>query len=107
MANRRLTPRSRLPAGVVTMELVGFDDGPIDVGDERVVAPVRPQLGVGGVGEPGAAHDEPDGHHGDIAPNNSTERRLIIRPRRDLTACRQLPVGPVGRLRPQADERHY
>ena len=31
-----------------------------DVGDEGVVAPVRPQLGLGGVGEPGAAHDETD-----------------------------------------------
>jgi hypothetical protein len=42
------------------VELVGFGGGQLDVGDEGVVPPVRPQLRLDGVGEPGAAHDEAD-----------------------------------------------
>ena len=53
--------------GVVTMELVGLDDGGVEAGDERVVAPVRPQLRLGAIGEPGAAHDEPDAPLGSFA----------------------------------------
>ena len=48
-----------LDGGVVAVELVDLDGRQLDVGDERVVAPVGPQPRLGGVGEPGAAHDEP------------------------------------------------
>ena len=49
-----------LDGGVVAVELVDLDGRRLDVGDEGVVPPVGPQLCLGGVGEPGAAHDEPD-----------------------------------------------
>ena len=49
-----------LDGGVVAVELVDGDGGRVEVGDEGVVSPVGPQLGLGGVGEPGAAHDEPE-----------------------------------------------
>jgi hypothetical protein len=49
-----------LDGGVVAAELVDGDGSQLDVGDEGVVAPVGPQLCLGGVGEPGAAYDEPD-----------------------------------------------
>ena len=45
--------------GVVAVELVDLDGGSVEVGDEGVVPPVRPQLRLGGFGEAGAAHHEP------------------------------------------------
>ena len=47
-----------LDRGVIAVELVDFDGGQFDVGDERVVAPVGPQSPLGGVGEASAAHDQ-------------------------------------------------
>ena len=47
-----------LDGGVVAVELVDVDGRQVEVGDEGVVTPVGPQLRLGGIGEPGAAHDE-------------------------------------------------
>ena len=48
-----------LDRGVGAVELVDGDGGQFEVRDERVVAPVGPQSALGGLGEAGAAHDEP------------------------------------------------
>src|SRR4051794_41008163 len=50
-----------LDGGVLTMEPVPFDDVPVEVGDEGVVPPVRPELLLGASGQPGAAHDQAEG----------------------------------------------
>jgi hypothetical protein len=44
-----------LDGGVVAVELVSLDCGCVDVGDEGVMAPLRPELGLDGIGESGAA----------------------------------------------------
>ena len=44
---------------MTTVERVDGDDVISEVGEEGMVAPVRPQPLLGGVGEPGAAHDQP------------------------------------------------
>ena len=47
-----------LDCRVIAVELVDFDGGQFDVGDERVVAPVGPQSSLGDFGEASAAHDQ-------------------------------------------------
>ena len=43
---------------MAAVEGVDVCRGAVEVGEEGVMAPVRPQPALGGVGEPGAAHDE-------------------------------------------------
>ena len=50
-----------LDGGVLTMEPIDFDDVAVEIGEERVVPPVGPQLLLGSPGEPGAAHDQSAG----------------------------------------------
>ena len=45
---------------VVAVELVDLNDGQVEVGDERVVTPVGPQLCLDRIDEAGAAHHEPE-----------------------------------------------
>ena len=44
---------------MIAVELVGLGRRQIEVGDKGVISPVRPQRSLGGLGEPGSAHDEP------------------------------------------------
>ena len=47
-----------LHSGVLTVEGVDGDGVAVEVGEEREVAPVGPQLELAAVGEAGAAHDQ-------------------------------------------------
>lgn len=54
--------------GVLTVELVEFDGGAVEVGEEPEVAPVRPQFQLVFVGQACASHDQPACHSSFAAP---------------------------------------
>ena len=72
-----------LDAGVGPVEGVDVDGGAVEVGEEAEVAPVGPQPGLAGVGQPGAAHDQPPALVGRSRPPGLCRRGCSrSRPRR-------------------------
>ena len=95
----------QLDGGVLAMEPIDFDDVAGQVGEERVVAPVGPQLLLGAAGEDGCA-----GPRDDASPSSfpgrrcSRIQRLGLRRRRCIRSaatpcrrCRRSLPGPHQR----------